>query len=61
MKVPKSMVGVNGDNSWLRLIITCALPGHFNIACCSRKGFCSKTFSDSDCMMVLSHCLIVGT
>ncbi len=31
VKAPKLIVGVDGDNNWLRLIVTCNLPGHY---CC---------------------------
>ncbi len=45
MKAPKLMVHVDGDKSWLRLLFTCALPGLFDIACCSRMGFVAQTWA----------------
>lgn len=37
MSVPKYMVGVNGDNGWLFLIVACAFPGLLDVACCKDR------------------------
>ncbi len=42
VKLRNCLVGVDGDKSCLRLIVTCPLPGLFIVACFSRMGFVAQ-------------------